>query len=282
MTRVMFKTFFGENRLHLAHDDHGHDAHGVDAHGVDAHAVDAHAVDPHAVDTHAVDAHGSGHGDHDGPHESNWWILTPLVLLAIPAFVVGVVQWPFGWGGIPKNGFEHFIANITFEDSVEKAHMVIPFKPGVAIPSIALAVAGIAASLVYYVVLNGDLGFVRRFAPARWFHRFLKNKYYLDHLWSGVVVGSIKGPIAKAAYWVNQNVLDGVVNTVGTGAAATGRLVYKFVDQGLVDGLVNGSGTAARDGGGILRILQSGRVQNYAALFLGGVGIIGLALALFV
>ena len=105
---------------------------------------------------------------------------------------------------------------------------------------------------------------------------------FFRRLWTGVVFGSIRGPIAKAAYWVNQNVIDGVVNTVGTGAAASGKLVYTFVDQGLVDALVNGSGSAAREGGGVLRVLQSGRVHNYAALFLGGVGIIGLALALFV
>ena len=278
MTRVMYKTFFGENRLHLAHDDHGHDAHAIDAHAVDAHG--AHPVDAHgAHDAHPVDAHGAhgdSHGGDDGPKESNWWIVGPLVFLAVPALLVGFLQWP------GKYWFEHFIANDIFEESIVHNGLLREFTWSVAAPSIALAVGGIVVSCVYYLVLKGDLGLVRRFAPARWFHSFLKNKYFLDHLWTGVVIGSMKGPIAKGAYWVNQNVLDGVVNTVGTGATATGRLVYKYVDQGLVDGLVNGSGSAARDGGGILRILQSGRVQNYAALFLGGVGIIGLALALFV
>ncbi len=273
MTRVMYKTFFGENRLHLAHDDHGHEAEVQDEH--DTHVVDVHAA--HAVDSHDTHgAHGDDHGGHDGPQESNWWILAPLVFLAVPALLVGLLQWP------GKYWFEHFIANDVFEESIVHNGLLREFTWSVAAPSIALAVGGIVASYIYYVVLKGNVGLVRRFAPARWFYNFLKNKYYLDHLWTGVVVGSIKGPIAKGAYWVNQNVLDGVVNTVGTGAAASGRLVYKYVDQGLVDGLVNGSGSAARDGGGILRILQSGRVQNYAALFLGGVGIIGLALALFV
>jgi NADH-quinone oxidoreductase subunit L len=274
MTRVMYKVFFGENRLHLAHDDHGHDA---DTHAVDEHDThDAHAV--YAV-VGGNEEHES-HDDHSDPHESNWWIIAPLVLLAIPAFMVGIAQWP--WGGIPKNAFEHFIANETFEKSIVHNKMLIPFHWSVAVPSVALACAGIAASLAYYLGAKGDLGLVRRYAPARWLHSFLKNKYFLDHLWTGVVVGSIRGPIAKAAYWVNQNVIDGVVNTVGKGAAATGKIVYDVVDQGIIDGLVNGSGSAARDGGGILRILQSGRVQNYAALFLGGVGLIALALALFV
>ena len=272
MTRVMYKTFFGENRLHLAHDEHGHNAQVQDEHDTlvshDTHDVHA------ALDAHA--GHNDAHGGQDGPHESNWWIVAPLVFLAIPALLVGLLQWP------GKYWFEHFIANSVFEESIVHNGLLREFTWSVAAPSIALAVGGIAASVVYYGVLKGDLGLVRRFAPARWFHSLLKNKYYLDHLWTGVVFGSIRGPIAKAAYWVNQNVIDGVVNTMGTGAAASGKLVYTFVDQGLVDALVNGSGSAAREGGGVLRILQSGRVQNYAALFLGGVGIIGLALALFV
>ena len=275
MTRVMYKTFFGENRLHLAHDDHGHDAQVQGEH--DTHAShdlhDAHV----AGDEHA--GHGdehAGHGDEHAGHESNWWILAPLVFLAVPALLVGLLQWP------GKYWFEHFIANEVFEETIVRNGLLRTFTWSVAAPSIALAVGGIVASGIYYFVLKGDLGLVRRFAPARWIHNLLKNKYYLDHLWTGVIVGSIRGPIAKAAYWINQNVIDGVVNTVGKGSAASGRIVYKYVDQGIVDGIVNGSGSAARDGGGILRILQSGRVQNYAALFLGGVGIIALALALFV
>ena len=261
MTRVMFKTFFGENRLH------------------DAHESDAHAV---AHDVHAV-AHDS-HDDHAdaqaGPHESNWWILAPLVILAIPAFLTGILQWPFG--GLPKNAFEHFISNATFEGSVVANKMLVPFHWSVAIPSVLLAVAGIGASLAYYLLAKGDLGLVKRFAPARWFHTALKNKYYLDHLWTGVVIGGIKGPLAKAAYWFNQTVLDGVVNSIGRGAVSSGKFVYEVIDQKGVDGIVNGAGITASTGGGLLRTSQTGKVQNYALVFLAAAGIIGFALVLFV
>ena len=40
----------------------------------------------------------------------------------------------------------------------------------------------------------------------------LVNKYYFDHLYTDIIVGDIKGPIARASYWFNQNVIDGVVN----------------------------------------------------------------------
>ncbi len=296
MTRVMYKTFFGENRLHEAHDD-GHDAHAVlsahDTHTVAQTAAHdnghglvqdtGHGTGHDAHDAHGVghDAHGDGHDDaHGGPHESNKWIIVPLVMLAVPAAIAGFLQWPFG--GLPKTAFEHFIANQTFEESVIKADKLREFNWNVAIPSVGLALAGILVSLAYYLGAKGDLGLVRRFAPARWIHKLLKNKYYLDHLWTDIIVGSIKGPIAATAYWFNQHVLDGIVNKAGSGAAATGRLVYEYVDQKVIDGVVNGSGKTAESGGGVLRLLQTGRVQNYAALFFGSAGIIALALALFV
>ena len=50
---------------------------------------------------------------------------------------------------------------------------------------------------------------------------FLANKYYLDDLYEKVIVRAIAHPIASAAYWVNQNVIDGVVNAAGR----AGRLV---------------------------------------------------------
>jgi NADH-quinone oxidoreductase subunit L len=327
MTRVMYLTFFGENRLHLHHDDHGHDAHAAvashdrqagsahllhdehDAHGAvsavaeahDSHGAIADVLAPvHALaavahgghDDHSLHAaasagdagHDSGHDDshdsHDGPHESNWWILGPLVLLAIPAFMVGIAQWPFG--GIPKFAFEHFTEDVVFEETILKNKMLIPFKWNVAIPSVGLALAGIAVSLAYYLGAKGDLGLVRKFAPARWIHNLLKNKYYLDHLWTEVIVGSIKGPIAATAYWINQNVLDGIVNTAGKGATAVGKFAYEVIDQKIVDGVVNGSGSLARESGGVLRLIQTGKVQNYAAVVLGFVGLIGLGLALFI
>ena len=279
MTRVMIKTFFGENRLHLAHDEAHEPAHDEAHEPARDAAHDVHAA-VHAVGHGAQDSHGEGNSGHDGPHESNWWILAPLVLLAVPAFLVGVLQWPFG--GLPKNAFEHFISNATFEGSVVANKLLVPFHWSVAIPSVLLAVAGIAASLAYYLVAKGDLGLVRRFAPARWFHTALKNKYYLDHLWTGVVIGGIKGPLANTAYWFNQTVLDGVVNSIGRGAVSSGKFVYEVIDQKGVDGIVNGAGITASTGGGLLRTSQTGKVQNYALVFLAAAGIIGFALVLFV
>ena len=95
------------------------------------------------------------------------------------------------------------------------------------------------------------------------------------------VVGSIKGPIARAVYWTNQNIIDGIVNAVGVGAKVLGRFTYDVIDQKGVDGVVNGIGVSASETGGVLRLVQSGRVQQYALMLFAAVGLLGLALILF-
>ncbi len=45
--------------------------------------------------------------------------------------------------------------------------------------------------------------------------------------------------------------------------------------------MVNGIGVSASETGGVLRLTQSGRVQQYALMLFAAVGLLGLALILF-
>ena len=90
-----------------------------------------------------------------------------------------------------------------------------------------------ASALAYALVLQGPRA--RTASPsatrlARAGHTVLVNKYYLDHLYTDIIAGGIKGPIARAAYWFNQNVIDGVVNGAGT-AGRAGRQVRLRQDR---------------------------------------------------
>ena len=89
-----------------------------------------------------------------------------------------------------------------------------------------------------------------------------------------MIVAGVKGPIARAAYRFNQNVLDGVVDAAGTGSVKAGRFVYDRIDQTVVDGLVNGSGFISEQSGQGLRRMQTGKVQQYAALLFAGATIL--------
>ena len=145
--------------------------------------------------------------------------------------------------------------------------------------------AGFAVSLFVSKAVFGEgnsplKGLTKRVAPLRWGHTFLVNKYYLDHLYENVIVRFVAYPLSKAAYWVNQHVLDGIVNSVGIGGKRTGQFIYKYVDQGLVDGIVNGSGATARGAGGQLQPIQSGKVSLYGTLLFGAAAVGAIVLVL--
>jgi len=160
-------------------------------------------------------------------------------------------------------------------------HAEFDYTKAIISVSVAIIGIGIAGYLWFQREELGPFrGLTERNAFARAGYRFLENKYYLDVLYEKVIVGSIKGPIARGAYWFNQHVLDGIVNGVGAGAKTLGRYTYDYVDQKGIDGAVNGVAEVTGDTGGLLRYIQSGRVQRYALLLFAAVGLMSLALLL--
>ncbi len=151
--------------------------------------------------------------------------------------------------------------------------------------SLIVVAAGLVSSWVICVQLYTKrnprlVGLTDRNRPVRWGYVFLKNKYYLDALYEGVIVKAIAHPIAKAAYWVNQNVIDGIVNGVGIGGKRSGQWVYRNIDQRIVDGAVNGSGTVANETGHALQPMQSGKVNQYGALLFGAATVFAIVLVI--
>lgn len=135
--------------------------------------------------------------------------------------------------------------------------------------------------LTYYGRRNEKLvGLTERNKLARGGYLFLKNKYYLDYLYERFIVRGVAYPISKAAYWVNQNVLDGTVDAVGRSGKKSGEWVYKNIDQRLVDGAVNGSGTVASETGHGLQGVQSGKVNMYGALIFGAAAVGAIVLVI--
>jgi NADH-quinone oxidoreductase subunit L len=284
MTRCIYLTFFGEYRGH--HHPADDVSHGTEDHPVheDHEAADSGHPDPVlapaavAVATH--DTHDD-HGHHGLPHESGPRILVPLYILATLAVVAGLVNIP-ETGTIIVAQLGDLFGTLHFEHLFEPKGAYFPSldEPGptgavfehpkfdgtVALVSTALGVLGIALAYAWYFKGLGPHGITSRNRLARAGHTFLVNKYYFDHLYTGVIAGGFKGPIARAANWFNNKGLDGVVNGAGKGAVAGGRFVYDKIDQTFVDGAVNGSGFAAEGGGQVFRQMQTGKVQQYAAI----------------
>jgi NADH-quinone oxidoreductase subunit L len=91
---------------------------------------------------------------------------------------------------------------------------------------------------------------------------------------------SIKGASARASYWFDQHVVDGVVNGVGRGTRVLAKFTYEKLDQRGVDGAINGVAEITGESGGLLRYFQSGRIQRYALLMFAAVGLLSLAILL--
>ena len=279
MTRATYLTFFGKPRGAAAgehHDEHGH---------ADAHA-DAHAAhDDHA--DHGHDAHGA-HDDHASHAKPAFGIAGESpILLVFPLIVLGFLAVVSGYINAAPFHIEKFLEWVeprASEFAPKIDHAVFTWAK--AAPSIILVVLGFVISLLLCKAVFGEAdsklkGLTQRNRVLGAGHRFLVNKYYLDDLYEKVIVHAVAYPIAQAAYWFNQHVLDGIVNAVGKGGRRTGEWVYKYVDQGAIDGLaVNGSGKAARGTGGALRPLQSGKVNQYGALLFGAAAIGALVLVI--
>jgi NADH-quinone oxidoreductase subunit L len=217
--------------------------------------------------------YGEGYRGHGTPHESGPRITVPLIILATLGAIAGFANLPFSVFGVEKYRFEHFVEPVgAYFPDISHAE----FHPLLAVFSVAVGLAGIAAAYLFFFrgAFSGLRGLSERNKAAAWGKNVLVNKYYFDWLYTDVIVRFVKLPLARAANWFNQHVLDGVVNGVGKGATETGRWVYRNVDQSVVDGVVNSTGSGAGGAGGVLRLMQSGRIQQYAALFFVGVAVL--------
>ena len=122
------------------------------------------------------------------------------------------------------------------------------------------------------------VGLTQRNKVAGGIHNFLVNKLYLDHLYENIIVRWVAHPLSRAAYWVNQNVIDATVNGAGKAGRNTGDWVYRNIDQRVVDGAVNASGLAASESGHALQPIQSGKVNQYGALLFGAAAVAAIVL----
>jgi len=218
---------------------------------------------------------GEHRGTHGVPKESSSLITVPLMILAFAAVVAGAVN-------ATVFGIE------WFTDYIENARPVFPelehevFSWSAAGIATVVGLTSIGLSYLYFWRNLGPHGLTERSRIARFGYRILVNKFYLDWLYTDVIVAGVKGPIAKATYWFNQNILDGIVDGTGRTATVAGRWVYRNIDQTIVDGAVNGAGSAAEGTGEVLRGTQSGKVQQYGSLFFGSATVLAILFVILI
>jgi NADH-quinone oxidoreductase subunit L len=172
------------------------------------------------------------YGDYKGhghPHESPWSMLGPLVVLAILSIGGGFLF------NVPK------ILDSMFPIAEGAENMNLTYI------SVAFGLIGIALSYYMYVV-NTQLP-ERIVASLGGLYTLVYNKYFVDELYDAAVV-----------------------NPMITGSTA---VLWHGMDQGVIDGIVNGVGTESKSIGGLLKQLQSGNIRSYATwVVLGAVALL--------
>ena len=183
-------------------------------------------------------------------------------------------------------GIEEFAKYVEPTGRLPARCIVPDFDVTLAAVSFFLVVISLGVASVFWLdrkELQALKGLTERSSAAKAGHRFLLNKYYLDHLYEGTIVAGIKGPIARAAYWVNQHVIDGVVNARGQGrrprsAGSSTATSTRTVVDGAVNGIANETGERRRPAAATSR---PGACSGTRSSSSASVGVLALLLVIF-
>jgi NADH-quinone oxidoreductase subunit L len=180
---------------------------------------------------------GNFRGTHEQEHhlhESPFAMTFPLIVLAILS-IVG------GWVGIPALFAENahllssYLSPVLGTHSTEGHHLS---------HSLEWALIGILLSLIVVAILMSSRLFGKQFKSENTTEGvagFLANKWYVDELYEAVIVK----PLDRFAAFLGS-----------------------FVDNKIIDGLVNGVGKAVQFSGRQMRLLQSGQVGSYILIMM--------------
>jgi NADH-quinone oxidoreductase subunit L len=219
--------------------------------------------------------------EHASEHDSIYrWMTIPLMVLAVFAIA-------FGWLGIPTTFpflgqlspavIQHQVGSLAEALHIEAAEL--PFAAVPLLDSLLVALGGL---LLGWLVYRGISAIGMKADDPAWsplqivdpmakrlgrIYRVLQNKYYFDELYTKVFVKGTQ----RLSNWLyrfdNLWVIDPTVNAVGKLTRRISEIGQVF-DVRVVDGIVNGIGAVTTAVGGAMRVIQTGRVQNYLLVML--------------
>jgi NADH-quinone oxidoreductase subunit L len=159
-----------------------------------------------------------GQAEHDrsqthaaSPHESDGFMTIPLIILAIPAALVGV------WGSPLLNyGFQRFLEGASYQT----------IEPNIFLATLSsvLAIVGIGVAWIWYGAREYVTEPLARFGAA---YRILQHRYYIDELYMWLIDKFAIG-VGFALSAFDRGALDQVGNGLALGIAAGGSLLRKI------------------------------------------------------
>ena len=187
MSRQVFLVFWGEERWRHA-----------------AEAASAH------------DGHGD-HADHGGhgaePHESPWLMAGPLVVLAGLAVVAGLINLPFGSGGLLERWLEP-----VFGEALHHVDAGGGLKVTLALVAVAAGAIGIGFAYATFMKAKR----LDAYEPG-----ILKRAWGVDAAYATLIVAPGQALSMFAAYVVDARIIDGAVNGLGSLVRSSGGVLRK-------------------------------------------------------
>ena len=202
------------------------------------------AMDPRELTmeaAHEEEVHTEDHHSHD-PHESPLTMTLPLLILAVPSTLIGLVGTPF------HNYFEAFIhaPNESVQLAAAAGQETLSEFYVMAGSSVGISLIGISIATLMYLRHKIDPDAIAAKIP--FFYQLSKNKWYVDEIYNEFFVKGSRR-LARQVLEVDSKVVDGVVNLAG--------LATLFTGEGL-------------------KYLESGRAQFYALIIF--VAVLGLVI----
>jgi len=185
----------------------------------------------------------------ESPGSMTW----PLMILAFFAITLGLVGMPW--------------ANL-FHTLVGEIYPATPFSLSVALLSTAMALGGLFVGWLIYgrkPLRAGQPDPLSRLGPV---YTFLKNKWYFDELYQATIIRFTLWLSGVFFKFDDSWVVDPIVDAVGRFGRWLSDAFRRLVDEPIVDGAVNGVARLADLTGRGLRLIQTGRVQNYLLVVL--------------
>ncbi len=181
--------------------------------------------------------------EHHPPHEVDWLMYVPLIILATLSLVSSYVGIPEVLGG--GNTIEQWLAPAVGTGEAMVAASIsegsAALEIGLMGVSVAIALCGILLAIRFYkkrVTLAKDE------AQLGAAYRVMHNKFYVDEMYD-------KGIVQPIFNFSNS-------------------FLWKIVDVKIIDGFVNGLAHITEIGSGTIRRIQTGIAQNFAVLIVVG------------
>jgi len=202
----------------------------------------------------------------DHAQETHWTMTLPLVVLAV--FAVG-----FGWIGIPEHfpvigglipNWLHGFVVATLPEHIEAAE----FNWAPLLTSLVVALGGLFLGwVVYKDVPAGAEDPLKK--PLGAVYKVLQNKYYFDELYDAIFVKPSIWFSEKVSYmWMDRKIIDGILHLVANAAYNLGNIFRDWFDIPVVNGFGDFVGEGVKKVGKTLRVVQTGRVQQYMVIAL--------------